>query len=155
MTLLCLCFGGLLSLHLHPNAAIAQSAPGPVDPVTPTHQAGQRLYLETCATCHIALPPAVFPTQTWQMILPDQEHYGATLPPIGRGDQRLIWNYLSTYSRPLRNDETTPFRLGQARHFKALHPQVKLPQRITAESCASCHPRANVFDFRSLSPEWQ
>jgi Dihaem cytochrome c len=136
------------------NPAIAQSPPAPigtVDPVPDRYQLGQDMYLESCATCHIALPPAVLPIQTWQTLLQDSEHYGTTIDPPKNPNRKLIWNYLSTFSRPLRDDEPTPFRLSQARHFQALHPQVKLPTEVTIATCATCHPKADVFNFRELA----
>jgi mono/diheme cytochrome c family protein len=126
---------------------------GTVDPIPAAYQNGQTLYLKTCATCHIALPPAVFPTQTWSELIQDPEHYGAQLPKISTFDLRQIDQYLTTYSRSLRQDESTPYRLTQSRHFRALHPQVKLPKPLTIASCASCHPKADVFNFREWAME--
>jgi hypothetical protein len=150
---LCLALGALLSQMTQPATAQTPTPIGTVDPVPAKLELNQTRYLENCATCHIALPPAVLPNQTWQLLLQDPEHYGVTLPLISRTDKQLIWAYLSQFSRPLREDEDTPFRLTQSRHFKALHPQVKLPRPVTIETCATCHPKANVFNFRELATE--
>jgi Dihaem cytochrome c len=123
---------------------------GTVDPVTDRYERGQSRYQESCATCHIAIPPAVLPIQTWQILIQDKEHYGVTIDLPQNANRKLIWSYLSTFSRSLRTDEDTPFRIGQARHFKALHPQVKLPPNVTIATCATCHPKADVFNFREL-----
>jgi hypothetical protein len=157
---LCFCLGWGLAQGLQPSIAqsIGQTskpdtvnAIGTVDPVAVSQQRGQDLYLATCASCHIAIPPAVLPSQTWLALLQDQEHYGTQVPTISSFNRRLIWNYLKTYSRSLRVDEAVPYRLASARHFYALHPQVDLPRNVTIDSCISCHPKANVFNFR----EWQ
>ncbi len=37
-----------------------------VDVIAAQYQPGQELYLENCSSCHIALPPAVSPSQTWK-----------------------------------------------------------------------------------------
>jgi hypothetical protein len=140
-----------LFLSLGSGLALAQSPIGTVDPIAPKYQRGQELYLKNCASCHIGIPPAVLPSQTWADLLPDPEHYGAQLPTIAAFDLRQIDQYLTTYSRSLRDDETTPYRIAAARHFRALHPQVKLPKPLTIASCASCHPKADVFNFRELS----
>ncbi len=139
-----------LCLSLGSGMALAQSTPpiGTVDPIAPKHQRGQELYLKNCASCHIGIPPAVLPSQTWAELIQDPEHYGAQLPQIAAFDLRQMDQYLTTYSRPLREDESTPYRIGQARVFLALHPQVKLPKPLTIASCASCHPKADVFNFR-------
>jgi hypothetical protein len=126
---------------------------GTVDVVPDRYKFGQDLYIETCAACHIALPPAVLPNQTWQILLQDSEHYGTTITPPKKPTITLIWNYLNTFSRPLRDDEETPFRINQARHFKALHPQVKFPEPVTIATCATCHPKADVFNFRTLKTD--
>jgi Dihaem cytochrome c len=142
-----------LFLSLSSGVGLAQSVQpiGTVDPIAPKYQRGQELYLKNCASCHIGLPPAVLPTQTWADLIQDPEHYGVQLPTIAAFDLRQIDQYLTTYSRSLREDESTPYRVGAARHFRALHPQVDLPKPLTIGSCASCHPKADVFNFRELS----
>jgi Dihaem cytochrome c len=158
MLFLSTCLGLALAQGMQPATAQSvvvespsQATIGTVDPVPAKYQPGQDRYLKTCATCHIALPPAVLPSQTWADLIGDPQHYGAQLPTLGRFEQAQISQYLNHYSRSLRQDEPTPYRVSQARHFRALHPQVKLPQPLTIASCASCHPKADVFNFR----EWQ
>ncbi|MEB3149420.1 MAG: cytochrome C, partial [Sphaerospermopsis sp.] len=55
---------------------------GTVDVVRAQYKLGKELYIENCSTCHLALPPEVFPTQTWKNILEDSQHYGATITPL-------------------------------------------------------------------------
>jgi hypothetical protein len=138
-----------------PTTKPAAAAIGTVDVVAPRLQPGMQLYLENCATCHIALPPEVLPATTWSNLLQDTEHYGTTLRPLSEPQLLLIWNYLRAYSRPLTTGEAVPYRVYQSRFFKALHPRVKLPARAGLNSCVSCHPGADQYDFRSLSSEWQ
>jgi hypothetical protein len=129
---------------------------GTVDPVTPAYELGEELYLENCATCHIALSPAVLPSQTWRQILEQPErHYGVSLPPMLEPTTLLIWNYLRQYSRPYPEGEPIPVQVNFSRHFNALHPRVDVPRPVTPTTCVSCHPGANQYDFRTLTPEWQ
>lgn len=137
------------------SAQPTQTEIGTVDVVPERYQLGQELYLENCATCHIAVPPAVLPTQTWQRILQDSQHYGVNIKPLVDPSRLIVWQYLQTFSRSQAKEEETPYRLNESRYFKALHPQVKLPRPIELSSCVSCHPSAADFNFRSLSPEWQ
>jgi Dihaem cytochrome c len=144
-----------------PPTVFAQNAPtfnpiNNVDVVEPEYQLGYELYLNTCSTCHIPIPPQVFPTQTWQQIIQDEQHYGATLQPLDGPSLLLMWKYLQTYSRsiPLK-DEAIPYRFNRSRYLKALHPRVELPQPVTVNSCVSCHPGASEFNYRNLTPEWQ
>lgn len=132
--------------------AVAQI--GTVDPITPEYQLGHSLYLESCATCHIAIPPAVLPNQTWRLILEEPSHYGVRISPPTNPGRLLIWAYLQHFSRALRPEEPTPFRLENSRYFKILHPRVEFAEPVRLQGCATCHPRANVFDFRSLTSDW-
>lgn len=127
---------------------------GGVDWVSPEYQLGQQLYQENCASCHIAVPPQVLPTQTWQQLLQDTQHYGVTIPELVDPPRLIIWNYLQRYSRPLLpQEEIVPYRVNRSRYFKALHPQVEFPQPVTLEGCVSCHPGAEQNNFRQLTLE--
>lgn len=137
---------------------IAQVTPDPaglVDPVAAEHQLGQELYLENCATCHVGLPPATMPTESWREILTKPYHYGAEITPLTQPSLQIEWNYVSFYSRPLREDEAVPFRLRSSRYFKVLHPKVDFSETVTVRSCVTCHPAAAQFNYRSLTPEWE
>lgn len=142
-----------------PPATIAQAiTPDPaglVDRVAAEHQLGQELYLENCATCHVGLPPAVLPTESWREILTKPYHYGANITPLTQPSLQIEWNYVSFYSRPLREDEDIPFRLKSSRYFKVLHPKVDFPEPVTVRSCVTCHPAAAQFNYRSLTPAWE
>jgi Dihaem cytochrome c len=128
---------------------------GTVDPVPANLQLGQEVYLENCASCHVGLPPAVLPSQTWQVLIQEAQHYGAIIPTIQEPLRQAAWNYISTYSRPLNKGEEVPFRVEKSRFFKALHPKVNFTEPVTLNSCAICHPASTQFDYRSLSPEWK
>ncbi|UKO98532.1 cytochrome C [Nostoc sp. UHCC 0870] len=148
-----LVMGWLLALATSAQSATPVSEIGTVDVVPARYQLGQELYLENCASCHIALPPAVLPTQTWKNLLEDSQHYGVTLQPLLDPSRTLVWRYLSTFSRSQLKDEATPYRVNNSRYFKALHPQVDLPRPSQISSCVSCHPSAKEYNFRRLSQD--
>jgi hypothetical protein len=150
-----LAMGWLLALATNLQAATNTSEIGTVDVVPAQYQLGQQLYLENCSTCHIALPPAVFPTETWKNLLQDSQHYGVQLKPLVDPPRILVWRYLLTFSRSHLKEEQTPYRFKDSRYFKALHPNIKLPRPVQVGSCVSCHPSATDFNFRNLSPEWK
>ena len=138
------------------NAQTSPATPFGIDPVPAAYQLGQRLYVDNCSRCHMAIPPEIFPTQTWQQVLASAEHYGTTIalpPPF---DTEVIGQYLQEFSRSLYVDEATPYRAYQSRFFKALHPQIDFPPaQPRLGTCVTCHPGANERNFRRLSPDWQ
>ncbi|GAB4239274.1 MAG: hypothetical protein Kow00121_66010 [Elainellaceae cyanobacterium] len=128
---------------------------GLVDAVPSELQFGQELYLENCATCHVGLPPAVMPTESWRRIMTEPAHYGVEITPLSEPSIYIAWNYVSRYSRPLTEDEPIPFRLRSSRYFKALHPKVEFSERVGVRTCITCHPAAEQFNYRSLTAEWE
>jgi len=117
---------------------------------------GKEVYLENCSSCHIPIPPEVLPTETWQEIIENpQNHYGTKLSQIFSITQRLIWEYVRRYSRPLNPDEKIPMYMDKSRYFKALHPRVELPEQVTHQSCQTCHLGTDKLDYRSLTPQWE
>lgn len=149
-----------LSPGMAQEAELANSKVPPnsvmVDPVPTRYQPGLESYLETCRSCHIALPPETLPTESWREILrkPDK-HYGVSIPNFNRFTQLLIWDYVSTFSRPSPPNAPIPLYLEKSRYFKVLHPRVTLPSGMNSKTCVVCHPKALDFDFRSLTAEWQ
>ena len=122
-----------------------------VDPIGDRYAAGYSIYLNQCATCHVALPPAVLPTQTWQTLVTDPAHYGVALPTITQFDQQLMLNYLQVYSRAHQGRESVPYRLEESAYFQALHPNVALPQPLNLRSCVGCHLSAAEQNYRDTA----
>jgi len=120
---------------------------GMVDPVGAQYEASYSVYVEQCATCHVALPPAVLPTDTWQALVTDPAHYGVVLPAFTQFDQRLMLNYLQAYSVRHKGGGPLPYRLQDSRYFQALHPNLDLPQPLNLQSCTSCHLKAGEQDY--------
>lgn len=127
-----------------------------IDPVPSRYQLGQELYLDNCSSCHIAIPPAILPTETWRKLLLElDQHYGQKLPTIIRPSLRLMWNYLQFASRPSQEGEKVPYRVDESRFFRALHPRVEFSQAVSYRTCISCHPGVDQFNYRRLTPEWE
>ncbi|GCL56942.1 dihem cytochrome c family protein [Microcystis aeruginosa] len=145
--------GGILLASLLQQPAIAQSPAS--DIVLNRYQIGQQTYLENCATCHIAIPPSILPSQTWKKILENpNSHYGIRLKPIVGITQRLIWDYLSYSSRPLTETTFVPLLIEQSSYVKVLHPRVNLPTPLGHTTCVTCHPNASRYDYQTLTPIW-
>lgn len=159
LTLLLILFTVLMGIGLA-QAIEPKSIPNRIqptiqpDPVSDRDKVGQTLYLENCATCHLGIPPAVMPTQTWQALLQDPQHYGVNIDLPQGSDRRLIWNYIKTASRPIAdNGDRVPYRISDSRYFRALHPKIKFAEKPTLTTCITCHPSAQGFNFRILTPE--
>ena len=140
--------------NIQSSPSIQSAEIGTVDPVSDRDRLGQELYLDSCRSCHIGIPPAVMPTQTWQALLQDPQHYGVTIEIPQGPEKRIMWNYLKNASRPLANkEERVPYRISESRYFKALHPKVTMATKPTLTTCITCHPSAQAFNFRKLSAE--
>jgi hypothetical protein len=135
-----------------PRSQILFTPDGAIDRVPDNLKLAESTYLETCATCHIGVSPAVFPTETWKALLLDPNHYGVTISLVDPF-RRLIWNYLQAFSRSQGEVESVPFRLSQSRFFKALHPNVKLPETINLKGCVSCHPGVEQYHYQNYKTE--
>lgn len=145
-------FALIMSALLGMGLAKATDTPyGMVDPVASEHAAGYSVYVQQCATCHVALPAAVLPTQTWQTLVTDSAHYGVTLPAIDRFEQQLMLNYLQVYSRRHQGRGSVPYRLKDSAYFQALHPAVALPEPLTLRSCVACHDGAAEQNYSILA----
>ena len=120
---LCACLGFGLSLMRPDYGVMAQtpdtasaSTPDPIgtiDPIPARFQLGADLYLESCTSCHIGVPPQTLPVQTWQLILDDPEHYGVWIPPLVDPSRLLVWQYVRHFSRSLKEAEPIPYHLSE------------------------------------------
>ncbi|MEL7359013.1 MAG: diheme cytochrome C [Cyanobacteria bacterium J06648_10] len=134
-----------------PTEPTSSSSPyGMVDPIDTRYEAGYRTYLNNCATCHVALPPAVLPIPTWQTLITDTAHYGISLPQMLPFDQQLTINYLQAYSRQHQSRGPVPYRLKDSAYFQALHPNVAFAQPVNIRSCTSCHIAAPQQDYTQI-----
>jgi hypothetical protein len=148
-----LLFGWGFSQAMEPPKSSAEI--GTVDAVPGNFKLAQDAYLENCATCHIGIPPAIFPTETWRDLLQDTQHYGVNLTPITEPGRSLIWRYLRTYSRQVEEGDRVPYRVNESKAFKLLHPKVELPKPLNLSTCITCHPGTNQYNFRKLSADWE
>ncbi|MBC7881564.1 MAG: cytochrome C [Anaerolineae bacterium] len=125
----------------------------PTENLPSQYALGRDLYRQDCSTCHLAIPPGIFPTETWQSLLQESYHYGARIQLPTGPERLLVWQYLRDYSRTLREKEKIPFTFAESRYFRALHPKVDFPIAPTFRSCLQCHPGASGGDFLSASTD--
>jgi hypothetical protein len=123
----------------------------PTENLPSQYALGRDLYRQDCSSCHLAIPPALFPTETWQSLLQESYHYGVRITLPTGPERLLVWQYLRDYSRTLNEKEKIPFTFTESRYFKALHPKVDFPIAPTLRSCLQCHPGASEGDFLSAT----
>jgi hypothetical protein len=121
------------------------------EPIQEKYQLAADQYAKNCSSCHVPIPPQVFPSDTWQQLLTQPDHYGVSLKQMRGPELKLIYLYLKDYSRGLKEKEATPFYFSESRYFKALHPKVDLPEPLDTGSCLECHPSARQNNYRTLS----
>ena len=128
-------------------------------------QAENALYREECGSCHMAYPPMLLPSESWQKIMAGlEDHFGenAELDP---GQARDIEIYLVQntrsigYRKLLPNPETNiPMSITELPYFKREH--FEIPARLVEENdnvgslsqCNACHRYAEkgYFDEDSI-----
>jgi Dihaem cytochrome c len=122
------------------------------------------LYVDACGRCHLAYPPGLLPTRSWEKLLGNmQDHFGK---PVSVTDTGAITAYVTTRAadrsssilsgqivQSLRSSEP-PQRIVDIPFINHEHEDV--PQRLITDNpgvrslsnCASCHPHAQAGSFR-------
>jgi mono/diheme cytochrome c family protein len=142
----------VLALLLAPAAGLA----GPKD-FTPATASPQ--YVQECAACHMAFPPALLPAASWDRVMGNlAKHYGtdASLDPA---TQRELARWLGANAGTYRKAGVAPpeDRITRADWFLREHRKVaaqdwKHPAIGSASNCAACHTAApqGRFDERDI-----
>lgn len=117
------------------------------------------LYVQECAACHLAYPPALLPAPSWQRIMAGlSRHYGAdaSLEPeqvqaIGQWLQTQAGGYKKVRGAPPQD------RITRSDWFLREHREVPgsvwhLPSVRSPAQCAACHSQAEQgrYGERSL-----
>jgi mono/diheme cytochrome c family protein len=111
-------------------------------------------YMQECAACHMAYPPALLPAASWQRIMNGlDKHYG-TDASLDAASVREIGTWLQanagTYKRV--REEPPQDRITQSNWFARKHREVapdvfKRASIKSASNCMACHSRADRGDF--------
>lgn len=111
-------------------------------------------YTEECGACHVAYPPGMLPTQSWQRIMAGLDrHYGtdATLDPaVFRQLDAWLQAHAGTYKRVA---EAPPGdRITRSAWFTRKHHDIDaatwaLPSVKSAANCSACHTGADQGRF--------
>ena len=123
------------------------------------------VYAEECGSCHMAYPPGLLPTRSWQKIMTELENHFGDNAEIDTETHQLITQFLFTngaeksdYRRSVKfnrsiNINDVPVRITQTPYFKHEHDEI--PSRfVTANSkvnsfsqCNACHKKAEQGSF--------
>lgn len=113
------------------------------------------LYQQECASCHVAYPPGLLPSASWQRLLGRlSNHYGtdASLDPAS---VRELSGWLAVNAGTYRRVGQTPppdDRISRSAWFVRKHDEVpartwRLPAVKSPSNCSACHTQAEQGDF--------
>jgi len=122
------------------------------------------LYVAECASCHMAYPPGLLPTRSWQKMMTTlNKHFGedasldaASVTELTRyltDNSHTTARYTQRMQRNLPADQT-PLRITELDYFK--HHHAELPPRLhrdnpkvgSLSNCIACHSNAEKASFR-------
>lgn len=111
-------------------------------------------YQQECAACHLAYPPGMLPTSSWQRIMHNlPRHYGtdASLDPA-TVQQLASWLSVNAGTYQRVHAEPAHDRITRSEWFIRKHDEVpasawKLPAVKSAANCTACHTRSDQGDF--------
>lgn len=118
------------------------------------------VYLEECGSCHMAYPPQLLPSESWQKLMQGLEDHFAENAELDSATSREIESYLTqasgsgSYKKMLRNlGNQMPLRITELPYFVHEHDEIpsKLIQgndKLSALSqCNACHQEAERGQF--------
>lgn len=118
------------------------------------------LYVKECGSCHMAYPPKLLPSESWQKLMRGlDDHFGenAELDDV---TSREIENYLTqasasnSYKKMFRNlGNQRPLRITELPYF--IHEHDEIPSRLiqgndkvsSLSQCNACHQKADRGQF--------
>ncbi len=138
------CLPLLLCISLNANADRGSALPAHVPAV----------YLQECASCHIAYPPGMLNPSSWQRIMGGlSKHYG-TDAALESKPLQSISSWLNanagTYKRVTEappEDRITKSPWFERKHQKIDSSVWKLPSVKSAANCSACHRQAESGHF--------
>lgn len=128
--------------------ASAQADGGARVPLLPKYQ-------QECGACHVAYPPGMLPSASWQRVMANlPRHYG-TDASLDAATVRELSTWLNTHAGTWKRVSEAPpeDRVTRSAWFVREHREVasatwKLPAVKSPSNCAACHTQADQGDFR-------
>ncbi len=124
------------------------------------------VYKEECGSCHMAYPPGLLPTATWQKIMSGLENHFGDNAELDNETQTKITEFLvsnsanqSNYRRSRRfaavdDKSEASMRISETPYF--IHEHDEIPSRLVTgnrevtsfSNCNACHRKAEQASFR-------
>jgi len=123
------------------------------------------LYTEECSSCHMAYPPGLLPTRSWQKIMAELENHFGDNAEVDTETHQVISQFLltnsaekSNYRRSIKFNRSikvndVPTRITQTPYFKHEHDEIPSrfvttnPKVNSFSQCDACHTKAEQGSF--------
>jgi nitrate/TMAO reductase-like tetraheme cytochrome c subunit len=111
-------------------------------------------YIQECASCHTAYPPALLPKRSWQRIMSSLDQHFGVNASLDEATARQLASWLQvnggTYKRV--SEEPSQDRVTRSAWFLRKHREVepavwRHASVKSAANCAACHSGADQGDF--------
>ncbi|MEO5377657.1 MAG: diheme cytochrome c [Magnetococcus sp. DMHC-6] len=111
-------------------------------------------YVKECGACHIAYPPKLLPTASWEKLMSDLTNHFGENAELDSAIQTRLTTYLQKSSKPSKSTKQEPLvRISEQRWFTKDHKEIKTKiaksdkETIKLSSCNTCHPNAARGSF--------
>jgi Dihaem cytochrome c len=111
-------------------------------------------YQQECASCHVAYPPGMLPTESWRRVMSGlSRHFGADAS-MDASSMQEISAWLAANAGTYRRVREAPpeDRITRSAWFTRKHDEVstatwKRPAVKSPANCTACHAQADQGDF--------
>jgi hypothetical protein len=111
-------------------------------------------YKQECAACHIAFPPRMLPSASWQRVMSNLPHHYGTDASLDSATVAELSTWLSTHAGTAQRPSAQPLedRITRSDWFVREHRELpaatwKRPAIRSAANCTVCHAQADKGDF--------
>ena len=111
-------------------------------------------YVQECAACHLAYPPALLPARSWQRLMGGlDQHFGSDASLDAATRQQIDrWLRAHAGTRPRVIAAPPQDRITRSAWFERKHREIdpsvwRLNSVKSAAHCAACHTGAEAGDF--------
>lgn len=111
-------------------------------------------YKSECAACHLAYPPGMLPSASWQRLMANLPRHFGTDASLDPATVKELSSWLGAHAGTYRRVREAPpeDRITRSAWFIRKHDEVPVsawtrPAVKSASNCAACHTRADQGDF--------